>query len=80
MVDLAEDLECLCQIMKTCGKVLDKPKAKVRITLGKTYQIFSKVIYKDNISKILVKVHISNTLSPTELDGPVLRAHVPVEQ
>ncbi|XP_047473929.1 eukaryotic translation initiation factor 4 gamma 2-like isoform X1 [Penaeus chinensis] len=28
MVDLAEDLECLCQIMKTCGKVLDKPKAK----------------------------------------------------
>lgn len=29
MVDLAEDLECLCQIMRTCGKVLDKPKAKV---------------------------------------------------
>lgn len=28
MVDLAEDLECLCQIMRTCGKVLDKPKAK----------------------------------------------------
>lgn len=29
VVDLAEDLECLCQIMRTCGKVLDKPKAKV---------------------------------------------------
>ncbi|KAK7077492.1 Eukaryotic translation initiation factor 4 gamma 2 [Halocaridina rubra] len=28
VVDLAEDLECLCQIMRTCGKVLDKPKAK----------------------------------------------------
>ncbi|XP_076068093.1 N-acetyltransferase 1 isoform X1 [Oratosquilla oratoria] len=28
VADLAEDLECLCQIMKTCGKVLDKPKAK----------------------------------------------------
>lgn len=32
VVDLAEDLECLCQIMKTCGKVLDKPKAKVMHT------------------------------------------------
>ena len=28
VADMAEDLECLCQIMKTCGKVLDKPKAK----------------------------------------------------
>ncbi|KAK4319638.1 hypothetical protein Pmani_009422 [Petrolisthes manimaculis] len=28
VADLAEDLECLCQIMRTCGKVLDKPKAK----------------------------------------------------
>lgn len=30
VADLAEDLECLCQIMRTCGKVLDKPKAKVK--------------------------------------------------
>jgi len=28
IADLAEDLECLCQIIRTCGKVLDKPKAK----------------------------------------------------
>lgn len=35
MVDLAEDLECLCQIMKTCGKVLDKPKAKVSTIMHK---------------------------------------------
>lgn len=28
LADLAEDLECLCQIIRTCGKVLDKPKAK----------------------------------------------------
>ena len=27
--DQAEDLECLCQIMKTVGKRLDTPKAKV---------------------------------------------------
>lgn len=40
MVDLAEDLECLCQIMKTCGKVLDKPKAKVSNTLDETYLFF----------------------------------------
>ena len=29
LADQAEDLECLCQIMKTVGKRLDKPKAKV---------------------------------------------------
>jgi len=27
--DQAEDLECLCQIMKTVGKRLDTPQAKV---------------------------------------------------
>ena len=26
--DQAEDLECLCHLMRTCGKVLDTPKAK----------------------------------------------------
>ncbi|VVC30529.1 Hypothetical protein CINCED_3A005143 [Cinara cedri] len=26
--DAAEDLECLCQIMKTCGRILDTEKAK----------------------------------------------------
>lgn len=26
--DMAEDLECLCQIMKTCGRILDTDKAK----------------------------------------------------
>lgn len=29
LADQAEDLECLCQIMKTVGKRLDTPKAKV---------------------------------------------------
>jgi len=29
VTDQAEDLECLCQIMKTVGKRLDTPKAKV---------------------------------------------------
>ncbi|XP_049777402.1 eukaryotic translation initiation factor 4 gamma 2-like [Schistocerca cancellata] len=27
--DLAEDLECLCQIMKTCGRILDTEKAQM---------------------------------------------------
>ena len=26
--DLAEDLECLCQIMRTCGRILDIPEAQ----------------------------------------------------
>ena len=29
--DLAEDLECLCQIMKTVGRRLDTNKAKVSL-------------------------------------------------
>ncbi len=29
--DMAEDIECLCQIMNTVGKRLDVPKAKVII-------------------------------------------------
>eukprot|EP00094_Tigriopus_californicus_P009065 TCALIF_08738-PA protein Name:"Similar to Eif4g2 Eukaryotic translation initiation factor 4 gamma 2 (Mus musculus)" AED:0.08 eAED:0.04 QI:597/0.5/0.2/0.8/1/0.8/5/650/1211 len=29
--DQVEDLECLCHLMKTCGKLLDTPKAKVRM-------------------------------------------------
>jgi hypothetical protein len=29
--DQAEDLECLCHLMKTCGRILDTPKAKVRM-------------------------------------------------
>jgi len=29
--DKAEDLECLCQIMKTIGRLLDTPKAKPRM-------------------------------------------------
>lgn len=27
--DMAEDLECLCQIMKTCGRILDSDKGQV---------------------------------------------------
>ena len=27
--DMAEDLECLCQIMRTVGRRLDKDRAKV---------------------------------------------------
>lgn len=27
----SEDLECLCQIMKTCGRILDTEKASVSI-------------------------------------------------
>lgn len=30
--DQAEDLECLCHLMKTCGKLLDTPIAKVIIS------------------------------------------------
>lgn len=29
LIDQAEDIECLCQIMKTVGKRLDTPRAKV---------------------------------------------------
>ena len=29
--DMAEDLECLCQIMRTVGPRLDTPKAKVSV-------------------------------------------------
>ena len=29
--DQAEDLECLCHLMRTCGRILDTPKAKVRM-------------------------------------------------
>lgn len=29
LVDMAEDLECLCQIMKTVGRRLDNDRAKV---------------------------------------------------
>ncbi len=29
VVDMAEDLECLCQILKTVGRRLDRDKAKV---------------------------------------------------
>lgn len=45
VVDLAEDLECLCQIMKTCGKVLDKPKAKPLMDqyFERMYQLSSSV-------------------------------------
>lgn len=31
LMDQAEDLECLCQIMKTVGKRLDTNKAKVEM-------------------------------------------------
>lgn len=41
MADLAEDLECLCQIMRTCGKVLDKPKAKVSFTASDKFGMCS---------------------------------------
>ena len=29
--DQAEDLECLCHLMKTCGRILDTPKGKLRM-------------------------------------------------
>lgn len=29
--DQAEDLECFCHLMKTCGKILDTSKAKMRM-------------------------------------------------
>ncbi len=29
--DQAEDLECLCHLMRTCGRILDTPKAKMRM-------------------------------------------------
>ena len=29
--DQAEDLECLCHLMKTCGRILDTPVAKVKL-------------------------------------------------
>ncbi len=29
--DQAEDLECLCHLFRTCGRILDTPKAKVRM-------------------------------------------------
>ncbi|XP_071551086.1 eukaryotic translation initiation factor 4 gamma 2 isoform X1 [Panulirus ornatus] len=45
VADLAEDLECLCQIMRTCGKVLDKPKAKPLMDqyFERMYQLSSNV-------------------------------------
>ena len=33
--DMAEDLECLCQIMRTVGRRLDTNKAKVTVVEGK---------------------------------------------
>ena len=30
IADQAEDLECLCHLMRTCGRLLDTPKAKVK--------------------------------------------------
>lgn len=30
--DMAEDLECLCQIIRTVGRRLDTPKAKVSLS------------------------------------------------
>lgn len=30
---MSEDLECLCQIMKTCGRILDTEKGSVSIVL-----------------------------------------------
>ena len=35
IADMAEDLECLCQIMKTVGRRLDKDKARVSIVCQK---------------------------------------------
>lgn len=32
--DMAEDLECLCQIIRTVGRRLDTPKAKVSLSYG----------------------------------------------
>ena len=29
--DQAEDLECLCHLMKTCGRILDTSKGKLRM-------------------------------------------------
>ena len=37
--DMAEDLECLCQIMKTVGRRLDTDKAKVRLNNVTSVQI-----------------------------------------
>jgi len=31
ILDQAEDLECLCHLMKTCGRILDTPKGKLRM-------------------------------------------------
>lgn len=40
VTDMAEDLECLCQIMKTVGRRLDTEKAKVN---NYDYQLLIKV-------------------------------------
>ena len=29
--EMAEDVECLCQIMRTCGRILDHDQGKVRV-------------------------------------------------
>ena len=34
IAEMAEDLECLCQIMTTVGQRLDTPKAKVSMTMS----------------------------------------------
>lgn len=31
--DMAEDVECLCQIMRTCGRILDHEQGQVDIEL-----------------------------------------------
>ncbi|XP_069944559.1 eukaryotic translation initiation factor 4 gamma 2 isoform X2 [Cherax quadricarinatus] len=51
MVDLAEDLECLCQIMRTCGKVLDKPKAKPLMD-----QYFERVYQLSSNTELLARI------------------------
>ena len=35
IADMAEDLECLCQIMKTVGRRLDRDKARVSTVASK---------------------------------------------
>jgi len=56
--DQAEDLECLCHLMKTCGRILDTPKARVRMDqyFDRLKQIVSNDIYPMRIRFLIQDV------------------------
>ena len=81
--DQAEDLECLCHLMKTCGRILDTPKGKLRMDQYierlegyiENPQMPLRIRFMLQVSTIIIK-HYIWTLKAINFDPPRRVSHV----